>query len=105
MTPVSPLVQMGVQVPLGLCFSAKYAQNWRMSIMPLGEVRARLSEVIETIETTHERIITIRHGKPVAIVLSTENFESMEETLEILASPGARAAINEGEPQSRPGTW
>jgi antitoxin YefM len=68
-----------------------------MSTMPLGEVRAHLSEVIESIETTHERITITRHGKPVAIVLSTEDFESMEETWEILASPGARAAIDEGE--------
>lgn len=65
--------------------------------MPLGEARAHLSEVIGSIEATHERVTITRHGKPVAIVLSTEDFASLEETLEILASPAARRAIDEGE--------
>jgi PHD/YefM family antitoxin component YafN of YafNO toxin-antitoxin module len=37
-----------------------------------------------------------KNGKPVAVVLSIEHFEGMQETLEILSDPEVRAELEEG---------
>ena len=67
-----------------------------MTTLPLGEARNRLSEVINSIDRTHDRLTITRHGQPVAVVLSPDDLASMEETLAILAVPGAMGAIREG---------
>lgn len=67
-----------------------------MTILPLGEARNHLSEVIDGIDRTHDRLTITRHGRPVAVVLSPEDLASMEETLAILAVPGALEAVRSG---------
>lgn len=55
--------------------------------MPLGDVKNRLSEVVERLEREHGRVVITKHGRPAAVVLSVEDLEGLEETLEILADP------------------
>ena len=66
-----------------------------MSVMPVGDARDHLSELITEIERTHERVTVTRHGRPVAVVLSPDDLESLEETLDILSQPGALAEIRD----------
>lgn len=73
-------------------------------VLPLSEVKAKLSEVVDEIATTHERVTVTRNGRPVAILLSTDDLEAIEETLAILSDPAAvrelakgRAAIAAGD--------
>lgn len=63
--------------------------------LPLSEVKAKLSEVIEEIATTQERITVTRNGRPVAVLVSTDDLEAIEETLELLSDPSAVRAIEE----------
>lgn len=63
--------------------------------LPLSEVKTKLSEVVDEIVTTHERVIVTRNGRPVAVVLSTDDLEAIEETLAILSSPAAMSEIQE----------
>lgn len=72
--------------------------------MPLSEVKARFSEVVEQVATTHARVTVTRNGRPTAVVLSAEDLEVLEETIEILSDPDvlqrlrdAEAAIAEGD--------
>lgn len=67
-----------------------------MTTLPLGEARNRLSEIIDGVDRTHDRLTITRHGQPVAVVLSPEDLASMEETLAILAVPGALDAVHRG---------
>lgn len=67
-----------------------------MTTLPLGEARNHLSEVIDGIDRTHDRLTITRHGRPVAVVLSPDDLASMEETLAVLAVPGALDAVREG---------
>lgn len=67
-----------------------------MTTLPLGEARNHLSEVVDGIDRTHDRLTIARHGRPVAVVLSPEDLASMEETLAILAVPGAVGAVRGG---------
>jgi antitoxin YefM len=67
-----------------------------MAVVPLGEARNHLSEYVADVERTHERITITRHGHPAAVLISADELESIEETLEVLRTPGAVEAIREG---------
>jgi prevent-host-death family protein len=64
--------------------------------LPLLEVKAKLSEVVDKVVTTQERITVTRNGRPVAVVLSTDDLEAIEETLTILSDPAAMREIQQG---------
>jgi prevent-host-death family protein len=75
-----------------------------MTIMSFTDARNRLSELIEDVERTHERIEITRHGHPVAVLISPDDLAALEETLDVLSSPEAmrqlaesRAAIAAGD--------
>jgi len=63
--------------------------------LPLAEVRERLSPIVSSVESTHERVVITKNGRPSAVLISYDDLESLEETLEILADPDAAAAIRE----------
>jgi len=65
-------------------------------ILPLSEVKAKLSEVVDEIVTTHERVTVTRNGRPVAVVLSTDDLDAIEETVAILSDPAAMRQIEQG---------
>ncbi|MFP3901358.1 MAG: type II toxin-antitoxin system Phd/YefM family antitoxin [Acidimicrobiia bacterium] len=65
--------------------------------LSLADVKNRLSEVIETLEREHGRVVVTKHGRPAAVMLSIEDLESLEETLEILSNPALLEAIREGQ--------
>jgi prevent-host-death family protein len=72
--------------------------------LPLAEVKAKLSEMVDRVEHTHDRIIVTRNGRPAAVIISPDELASLEETLELLSDPdamtelrGARAAIEAGD--------
>lgn len=64
--------------------------------LPLSEVKAKLSEVVDEIATTQERVTVTRNGRPVAVLLSTDDLEAIEETLAILSDPAAMRQIEQG---------
>lgn len=65
-------------------------------VLPLSEVKAKLSEVVDEIVTTHERVTVTRNGRPAAVLLSVDDLEAIEETVAILSDPAAVRAIEEG---------
>ncbi len=67
-----------------------------MTAVPLGDARDRLSEYVTEVERTHQRVTITRHGRPAAVLISSDDLAAIEETLEILGTPGAVDAINEG---------
>ena len=64
--------------------------------LPLSEVKAKLSEVVDEIVTTQERVTVTRNGRPVAVLLSTDDLEAIEEALAILSDPAAMREIQQG---------
>jgi len=55
--------------------------------MALKDVRNQLSAVVDIVEREHDRVIITKHGRPAAIVLSMDDLESLEETVDVLSSP------------------
>ena len=63
--------------------------------MPLADVKNRLSEVVDRLEREHGRVVITKHGHPAAVVISVEDLESLEETLDVMASEALLADIRE----------
>lgn len=63
--------------------------------LPLAEVRNRLSPLVASVESTHERVVITKNGRPAAVLVAVDDIEGLEETLEILSEPHEVAAIRE----------
>ena len=61
--------------------------------MPLADVKNRLSEVVDRLEREHGRVVVTKHGRPAAVVLSIEDLDSLEETLDVMDSGALLADI------------
>ena len=94
-TPTRPGVTIAVQNR-----ESNYAQRFgytlSMTAVPLGDARDRLSEYVSEVERTHQRVTITRHGHPAAVLISADDLAAIEETLEVLGTPGAAEAIGEG---------
>jgi prevent-host-death family protein len=67
------------------------------AVLPLAEIKKRLSEIVDGVEQRHDRVVLTRHGRPAAVILSPDDLESLEETLDILSDPAALREIRESE--------
>ena len=63
--------------------------------LPLASVKSKFSEMVDRVEHTHDRIIVTRNGRPVAVLISPEELESLEDTLELLSNPDAMQQLAE----------
>ena len=68
-----------------------------MKTLPFTEARKDLSKILDQVSAIHEHVTITRQGKPAAVVMSADEFESWQETLELLADPKALAAIRRAE--------
>jgi antitoxin YefM len=64
-----------------------------MTMLPLSDVKARLSEIAEEVDRTHERVHITRNGREYVVLISAEDLESIEATLELLSDPDAQQRI------------
>ena len=55
-----------------------------MKTMPLSEVKTKLSELVDAVERRDEVVTITRNGKPVAIIVSKDEYEGWRETVEIM---------------------
>jgi antitoxin YefM len=67
-----------------------------MKIIPLSEVKMKLSQLVEEVSSRDEEITITRNGKPVAIIVSPDEFDSWKETLAIRADAELMAEIRRG---------
>lgn len=68
-----------------------------MTTLPLSEVKARLSEIAEDVDRTHERVHVTRNGREYVVLISAEDLESLEATIELLSDEPAMERVREGQ--------
>jgi prevent-host-death family protein len=68
-----------------------------MVTIPLADAKARLSAVLDEVRDTHERVVITRNGRPEAVLMAVSDLEAMEETLDLLSTPGALEQIRQAE--------
>ncbi|HXW81476.1 MAG TPA: type II toxin-antitoxin system Phd/YefM family antitoxin [Acidimicrobiales bacterium] len=64
-----------------------------MTVLPLSEVKARLSEIADQVASTHERVQITKNGREYVVLLAAEDLESIEATLELLSDPEAQSRL------------
>jgi hypothetical protein len=74
-----------------------HARSVASPSVPLTEVRDNIKAIIDEVVGTATEYTVTRHGKPVAVILSYEEYESLVETLNILSDDDAMEAIEEAE--------
>lgn len=68
-----------------------------MVTLPLAEVRAHLSKLVDEAVRTHQRIEVTRQGRRAAVILSADDYDSIMETLDILSDQELIREIREAE--------
>ncbi len=66
-------------------------------MIPLADAKARLSAVLDDVRDTHDRVVITRNGRPEAVIISIADLEAIEETLDLLSTPGALDEIRTAE--------
>lgn len=92
---------MGAQILVAGMISAtslyeKVYNNPMTKFVPVHELRANLSSVLDEVGDRREAVLVTRNGTPTAAILSIDEYRGLEETMEILSDPETIAAIEEG---------
>ena len=59
-----------------------------MKTLSLSEAKMKLSKLVETVSSTDEEVVITKNGRPAAVLVSPEEFESLQETAAIRADRG-----------------
>lgn len=71
--------------------------------IPLAEVKKNLSSIIRDVEEKYDRFTITKNGVDKAIILSSEEYEGLMETLDILSHKEEREALAKAKAQVRKG--
>ncbi len=67
-----------------------------MRTLPLSEVKAKLSQLVDEVESRDERVVITRRGRPAAVLISQDDLESWQETLEITSDRALMTQLRRG---------
>lgn len=77
-----------------------------VTVLPLGDVKSHLSEIVSRVHDHHERVTVTVHGRPSAVLIAPEDRERLEETLllssSIKAAPGGALPWEARPPHAGP---
>ncbi len=71
--------------------------------LPLAEAKKKLSAIIKDVDEKYDRFTITKNGVDKAIIMSTEEFEGLMETLDILSSREETRAIARAKREVRKG--
>jgi len=63
--------------------------------LPISEVKARLPELVTSVQEREEEIVVTRNGRPAAVLVSYVEFERLKETLDVLSDLSLMRQIEE----------
>ena len=67
-----------------------------MKTLSLSEAKMKLSGLIEKVSSTDEEIIITKNGRPAAVLVSPDEFESWKETIAVRSDAGLMQEIKKG---------
>lgn len=71
--------------------------------IPLAEAKKSLSAIVKAVDEKFDRFTITKNGVEKAVILSSEEFEGLMETLDILSQKEERKAIARAKKQIRKG--
>ena len=66
-------------------------------VVSFTQARAELSELLDEVGRSHEHVEITRNGRPAAVLMSPEEYEVIQETLEVLGDAETLDALRESE--------
>ncbi|OGY10765.1 MAG: hypothetical protein A3D26_02905 [Candidatus Blackburnbacteria bacterium RIFCSPHIGHO2_02_FULL_44_20] len=69
------------------------------STIPLTEARNTLPKIIKDVKKTMDRVTITKKGKPCAVLISFDEYESIIDTIEILSNPKTMASLRRAKKQ------
>ena len=67
-----------------------------MKTLPLSEVKMKLSGLVDSVNKTDEEIVITKNGFPAAVLISTDEYESMKETIAVRSEASLVKEIKKG---------
>jgi len=67
-----------------------------MKTLPLAEVKAKLSRLVDRVAETDEEILITRNGRPAAVLVSPDEYEAWKETQAIRSDRELMTEIQRG---------
>jgi prevent-host-death family protein len=64
--------------------------------VPVRELRSNLSALLSDVADRRDHVLVTRNGRPAAVLVPIDEYESLEETAEILSDPAALSALEAG---------
>jgi antitoxin YefM len=71
--------------------------------VPFTEARASLSELLDWVQAQQDHVVITRNGKQVALLMSMDEWESWEETFEVLQDEELMAMLKRSEEDVKAG--
>ncbi len=68
-----------------------------METLPLSAVKARLSEIADEVDRTHQRVQITKNGRSYVVLISAEDLASLEATVELLSDPAAMRRVRKAQ--------
>jgi len=68
--------------------------------VPFTDAKAHLSELVDRVVGEHERFVLTRNGRPAAVLLSPDELEALEETVDILQDRKLMESIRRSREQA-----
>jgi antitoxin YefM len=66
-----------------------------METIPITEAKARIAELADRVAREHDHFTITRNGRADVMLISVAEYESMQETLDILADPETLADLRQ----------
>lgn len=67
-----------------------------MKTMPLALAKAKLSSLVDAVASSEEGVTITRHGKPAAVLVSQDEYDSWQETIAIRSDASLMREIRRG---------
>ena len=67
-----------------------------MKILSVSEAKMKLSGLIDTVNATDEEVMITKNGRPAAVLVSPEEFESLKETIAVRSDSSLMKEIKKG---------
>ena len=67
-----------------------------MKTLSLSEAKMKFSALVDMVNTSDEEIIVTKNGRPAAVIISPDEYESIKETSRIISDSDLMAEIRQG---------
>jgi len=67
-----------------------------MKTLSLSEAKMKLRELVESVRSTDEEVVITRNGRPAAVLVSPDEFDSWKETIAVRSDQDLMREIEKG---------